>query len=149
MNGKQPTLAPRGVETLHPISMKFGRGDYVNKLNKPAKPAKLRLIGQKVTPPQEREIYHWRDLFLGFYFFIFYFLLFILFFFSVTLFDKTYPPMLTYTGSNNEAWSKEVPFGGRITTVQILGSPGPQIPKICPGIGKSQPKLTCRITFKR
>ena len=37
MNGKQPILAPRGVETLHPISMKFGRGDYVNKLNKPAK----------------------------------------------------------------------------------------------------------------
>ena len=37
MNGKQPTLAPRGVETLHSISMKFGKGDYVNKLNKPAK----------------------------------------------------------------------------------------------------------------
>ena len=40
MNGKQPTLAPHGVETLYSlysISMKFGRGDYVNKLNKPAK----------------------------------------------------------------------------------------------------------------
>ena len=34
---KQPTLAPRGVETLNPISMQFGRGDYVNKLNKRAK----------------------------------------------------------------------------------------------------------------
>ena len=37
MNGKQPNLAPRGVETLHAISMKFGTGNYVNKLNKPAK----------------------------------------------------------------------------------------------------------------
>ena len=34
---KTANFGPRGVETLHPISMKFGRGDYVNKLNKPAK----------------------------------------------------------------------------------------------------------------
>ena len=65
MNGKQPTLAPRGVETLHPISMKFGRGDYGNKLNKPAK---FEIDRQKVAPPQEREIYPWRDLFHGIYF---------------------------------------------------------------------------------
>ena len=32
---------------------------------------------------------------------------------------------------------------------KFWGSPSPQIPKICPVIGKSQPKLTCRITFKR
>ena len=37
MNGKQRTLAPRGVETLNAISMKFGTGDYVDKLNKLAK----------------------------------------------------------------------------------------------------------------
>jgi len=57
--------------------MKFGRGDYVNKLNKPSLPS-LRLIGQKVAPPQGREIYPWRDLFLGFYFLFFTFYLFFL-----------------------------------------------------------------------
>ena len=37
MNGKQQTLAPCRVETLDAIFMEFGTGNYVNKLNKPAK----------------------------------------------------------------------------------------------------------------
>ena len=75
MNGKQPNLAPSGVETLHSISMKFGTGDYVDKLNKPTK---LEIDRKQVAPSQEREIYTWRDLFLGFYFKFFIFYLFFL-----------------------------------------------------------------------
>ena len=37
MNGKQPTLAPRGIETLNAIFMKFGTGDYVEQVNTPTK----------------------------------------------------------------------------------------------------------------
>ena len=36
-DGKQQTLAPCGVETLHAISMKFGTRDYVDEIHKPAK----------------------------------------------------------------------------------------------------------------
>jgi len=34
------------------------------------------------------------------------------FFFSVTPFEKTSRPILTFNGSNGAAWPKEVPFGG-------------------------------------
>ena len=37
VNGKQQTLALCGVETLRVISMKFGTGDNVGEIKKPAK----------------------------------------------------------------------------------------------------------------
>jgi hypothetical protein len=41
-----------------------------------------------------------------------YFSAFIFYFFSVTPFEKSCRPILTFNGSNDAAWPKEVPFGG-------------------------------------
>ena len=62
---KTANFGPRGVETLHPISMKF-LAEVIMSTSLTSLPS-LRLNGQKVAPPQEREIYTWRDLFHGFY----------------------------------------------------------------------------------
>ena len=51
------------------------------------------------------------------------------FFFSVTPFDKTCRPILTYNSSNGAAWPKEVPFGGsndRNSNFGGLRAPNPQ-----------------------
>ena len=60
-------------------------------------------IGQTVAPLGEREIFGWRDLFLGFFLFIFS---------RSRRLKKTSRPILTFNGSNGAAWPKEVPFGG-------------------------------------
>ena len=61
------------------------------------------------------------------------FLFLFLFFFSVTPFDKTCWPILTYNSSNGAAWPKEVPFRVSITTIQILGGlRAPKSPKFAP-----------------
>src|SRR5208282_112913 len=92
----------------------------------------LRLIGQKVAPPQEREMYPWRDLFLGFYFLFFTFY-FLFYFFSVTPFDKTCRPILTYNSSNGAAWPKEVPFWGyNHHNSNFGGLRAPKSPKFAP-----------------
>jgi hypothetical protein len=77
-------------------------------------------------------------------------LFFILFFFSVTPFEKTSRPILTFNGSNGAAWPKASAFWGlKSLQFKFWGYLGPQTLKIFSSIGKSQPILTCRITFKR
>ena len=53
---------PRGVETLHAISMQFGADDYVDQLNEPAK---FNLDRTTSGATGTRNI-QWRDLFIGF-----------------------------------------------------------------------------------
>ena len=63
MNGKQQTLTPGGAETSNAMKMKCGAGDYVGEIKKLAK---FDFDRTKSGAPQEREIYTWRYLFLGF-----------------------------------------------------------------------------------
>ena len=78
-----------------------------------------------MAPPQEREIYTWLDLFLGFYLFIF----------SRSRRLKSSRPILTFNGSNGAAWPKEVPFGGQNHYNSNVGVSVPPNPKTFPDIG--------------